>query len=228
MSSFNQYVDGYDSAIDDAVSFSGEDGSYFAQRRIQWLTDKLRRLNVSPRTVLDFGCGVGRSISHLSQLIEPRLIVGVDVSDKSIDRARQTCPESAQFTVLSEYRPSQAFDLVFSNGVFHHIPPSERGAALGLIKESLRPGGIFAFWENNPLNPGTRIVMARLPFDKDAVTISPWEARRMLTAAGFEIQDVSFLFIFPRMLKVLRRLEPLFSRLPIGGQYQILGRRRLS
>jgi hypothetical protein len=92
----------------------------------------------------------------------------------------------------------------------------------------LRPGAIFAFWENNPWNPGTRYVMRRVPFDRDAVTLSPPEARRWLRSAGFEILRTDFLFIFPRPLRWLRRLEPILSRAPLGGQYQVLCRKRSS
>ena len=40
-----------------------------------------------------------------------------------------------------------------------------------------------------------------------------------------EVLRTDFLFIFPRVLKWLRWIEPLVSRLPLGGQYLVLGRK---
>jgi len=57
------------------------------------------------------------------------------------------------------------------------------------ILGALKPGGLFAFWENNPWNPGTRIVMSRIPFDRDAEIISPPAAKRLLRRAGFSILE---------------------------------------
>jgi hypothetical protein len=89
----------------------------------------------------------------------------------------------------------------------------------------LQPGGFFAFWENNPWNPGTKIVMSRIPFDRDAITLSYLEARQMLKRAGFQVLRTDFLFIFPRFLRWLRPLETLVARIPFGAQYQILCRK---
>ena len=66
-------------------------------------------------------------------------------------------------------------------------------AAIDYVLRSLRPGGLFAFWENNPWNPGTRYVMSRIPFDRDAITLSPLEARQLLRVGGFEILRTDFL-----------------------------------
>ena len=133
--------------------------------------------------------------------------------------------EKAKFMALDQYEPGGNIDLAFCNGVFHHIAPDDRSAAVGFVYGSLRPGALFAMWENNPWNPGTRYVMSRCPFDKDAKMLRPSEARRMLHAAGFEIVSTTFMFIFPRSLGWMRGIEPLLSRLPIGGQYQVLCRK---
>jgi hypothetical protein len=88
------------------------------------------------------------------------------------------------------------------------------------------PGGMFALWENNPWNPGTRYIMSRVPFDKDAITMTPPETRRLLRNAGFEIVRTDFLFLFPHLLRALRPLERVLAPLPLGGQYLVLARKR--
>jgi SAM-dependent methyltransferase len=152
--------------------------------------------------------------------------VGVDVSSSEIEvaRRRHASPE-VEFQILAAASPKAEFDLAYCNGVFHHISPAERFGALAWIHRALRPGGWFAFWENNPWNPGTRYVMSRIPFDRDARTLNVLAAKRLLASAGFMVAGVSFLFLFPRALAFLRGLEPWVSWAPLGGQYLVLCRK---
>ena len=64
-----------------------------------------------------------------------------------------------------------------------------------------------------------------MAFDRDAVMLRPSEARRLLTSCGYEILSTDYLFIFPRVLSVLRPLEPKLAALPFGSQYQVLCRK---
>jgi trans-aconitate methyltransferase len=176
---------------------------------------------------MDFGCGTGSAIPFMLDQLAPKSILGVDVSTRSLEIARQTSnSERARFLSFGQYQPNGQMDLAFCNGVFHHIPLTQRATQLDYIYRSLRPGGLLAFWENNPWNPGTRYVMSRIPFDRDAVTLSPPEARRLLRAGHFEVLRADFLFIFPRVLSCFRRLEPLMAKAPLGAQYQILCRKQ--
>jgi SAM-dependent methyltransferase len=115
--------------------------------------------------------------------------------------------------------------LAYCNGVFHHIPPAGRDAAARDVFRWLRPGGAFALWENNPWNPGTRLVMSRIPFDRDAITLSYLEAQALLRRAGFRAVATSFHFFFPSALRALRRAEPWLERVPFGAQYCVLARK---
>jgi len=223
-SGFDHYANDYDAALAQGLSATGEGKDYFSQGRVLWLAQCLRQLEEKPQSVMDFGCGTGSAAPHFIDLIGARSILGLDNSAKSIDLAsRLFGSEKASF--LSEYQPNGDFDLVYCTGVFHHIPPEQRSRAVDYVYRSLRPKGLFAFWENNPWNPGTRYVMSRIPFDRDAITLSLPEAGRLLRSAGFEILRKDFLFIFPRVLKYFRIIEPLVSKLPLGGQYQILCRK---
>jgi SAM-dependent methyltransferase len=151
-------------------------------------------------------------------------VIGVDQSPAMIALARARHPWGT-FDSISKLALGEPVDAAYCNGVFHHISEGDRLDAARNVYDVLRPGGVFGFWENNPWNPGTRLVMRRIPFDRDAVLLSPPEARRLLRRAGFTILRTDHWFIFPWWLKVLRPLERLLSRLPIGGQYQILAQR---
>ena len=226
--SFDGYAANYDAALTRGIAVSGEDKLYFAQGRIAWLARCLRELGEQPRLVLDFGCGTGSATPFFFELLGAEQVTGVDVSAQSLQIARETYPAlAARFHLFGEYEPAGAADLVFCNGVFHHIPLADRAAAVDYIRRSLRPGGLLAFWENNPWNPGTRYVMWRIPFDRDALPLYPTAARRLVQSGGFDPINTSFQFIFPRLLSWFRPFEPSLARWPLGAQYQLLARRRV-
>ena len=223
---FDQYAAEYDAALAQGLSVSGEDKRYFAQRRVEWLNQCLHLLSVRPKRLMDFGCGTGGAAGFLLDTLGGESLVGVDTSEMSLQFARRSYNSGRErFALFDEYQPRADLDLVFCNGVFHHIPVAERHAAVDYVFRSLRPAGLFAVWENNPWNPGTRYVMSRIPFDKDAITLTPPEMKRLLISCGFEIVRRDFLFIFPRALRWLRPIESHVSKLPLGAQYQFICRR---
>jgi SAM-dependent methyltransferase len=228
-SEFDQYAQNYDTALASGLAISGESRQYFAKQRVNFLARCLNQLNLRAETVLDFGCGTGASTPLLLDLPGTSSVVGVEVSAESLKIARNAHTQpNLGFHLAADYMPKGEISLAFCNGVFHHIQPADRAAAVRFIFDSLAPGGLFSFWENNPWNPGTRYVMSRIPFDRDAQTLSILASRRLLTAGGFEILRGDFLFIFPHVLKLFRPLEQFAAKLPIGAQYQILARRPTS
>lgn len=222
---FDAYATDYEAALRQGVSLSGEDSSFFVRGRVAWLGRRLDDLSMRPRTVLDFGCGTGSATPHLLALPSVERVIGVDVSSGLLEVARREHgSERATFATLDDPLPSVHIDLAYCNGVFHHIPPAERGAAVDWVRNAVGPGGPFALWENNPWNPGTRLVMRRIPFDRDAITLTPPEARRLLASRGFAVLRADFQFVFPRRLRWLRGLEPALAAAPFGAQYMVLGR----
>ena len=224
---FDRYAADYDAALARGLSISGEGKEHFCRGRVEHLAACLARLPLKPADVMDFGCGTGSATPFLLGMEGVVSVVGVDVSSRSLEHAaRDYGGPNARFLSFSDYQPAGKLDLAFCNGVFHHIPTADRAAAVRFICRSLRPGGLFALWENNPWNPGTRYVMSRIPFDRDAIMLAPGEARDLVRANGFNVLQTDFMFIFPHVLRVLRGLEPLVARLPLGAQYQILCRKR--
>jgi SAM-dependent methyltransferase len=222
---FDAYAEGYEDALQRGVGLSGEDSSYFARERVAWVGRRLERMGMRARKVLDFGCGTGSTSQYLLQLPGTTGVLGMDVSSRLIESARRDYgSDRVEFATLAE-KPDVRADLAYCNGVFHHIPLAQRAGAVASVFGALRPGGLFAFWENNPWNPGTRLVMHRIPFDRDAIMLSAREARRLLTAGGFEVLRTDFRFVFPRLLAPLRRFEPALAKAPLGAQYMVLVRR---
>jgi SAM-dependent methyltransferase len=226
-STFDDFADDYASTLNRGLAFSGENKDFYARARIEWLADALAELGrPRPERVVDFGCGTGTSVPLLADALGARSVLGIDVSERSIDVARRMHGgEHATFQTFAEHEPAADADLAFCNGVFHHIPPSERADSVRHVWRSLAPGGIWAFWENNPYNPGTQWLMHRLPFDRGVVKISAAGARRLLRAGGFEILRTAHLFLFPKALSPLRRFERRLSGLPLGAQFVVLAQK---
>jgi len=220
---FDEYAEGYDQMLAQGLAISGEGKEYFAKGRINWLKTCMDRLQIRPRCIMDYGCGTGVTTPLLLELLDAESVVGVDPSSKLIQRAnRDYGSPRTRFQEILQYSPQEAMDLAYCNGVFHHIPVARRRKAAQYIWRSLKPGSYLAFWENNPWNPGTRYVMSRTPFDRDAVTLTAPEASRLLQSAGFQIVRTDYLFIFPKSLSAFRCIEPYLSPFPFGAQYLVL------
>ena len=166
----------------------------------------------------------GYTCRHLAERFPNAEIMGVDTSANALDYAQgHYRSDRVRFRGLAELAQEGDFDLCYVNGVFHHIEPGIRNGAVQNIRRALRSGGRLALFENNPWNPGTRMVMSRIPFDRDAITLSPPEAKQLLRAGGFTQPAVSWsLFYFPRPLALFRFTEPALSHLPLGAQYCVL------
>lgn len=101
-----------------------------------------------PRSVLDFGSGVGRLLIPFSRTAERA--VGVDISPEMIEEAQKNCAaaglEHVKF-VLSDDRLSRVegqFDLVHSHIVLQHIPPARGERIFSALIDRIAPGGVGA------------------------------------------------------------------------------------
>jgi SAM-dependent methyltransferase len=223
---FDQYAAAYEQALTNAISVSGEGREFFAEGRVAWLKRCLSRMKETPLSVLDFGCGDGATTPVLLAQLGAGSAVGTDVSAKSLEIARKTyATGQIRYESIEEFQPAGNIDLAYCNGVFHHIALAQRADALKIVNQSLRVGGLFAFWENSPWSPATRYVMSRCEFDRDAILLTPPAARALLRDGGFDVVRTDFRFIFPKSLRALRRLEDLVYKVPLGTQYQILCRK---
>jgi len=215
--------DEYDAMLAAGIGLSGEDKPFFIDGRLASLFGSLPA-GWSPERILDFGCGTGDTAAALSARVPGAKVVGVDVSAPALSLARAHHP-AVRFADVAELPALGAFDLCYLNGVLHHVEPARRGETMAAIFAALCPGGRLALFENNAWNPGAWMVMRRIPFDRDAVPMSPREARRLVTAAGFEGVALRSLFYFPHPLAWLRFLERGLARLPLGAQIQVLARK---
>ena len=215
----------YEHMLNQGIRLSGEDRHFFLEGRVRYLMGILP-LHFQPKRILDFGCGIGDTTSHLAAMFTEAEVIGVDEAEKAVEHAREQfgCAR-VRFERVESLR-NDYFDLAYVNGVFHHIPTGERIGAFNLIRRSLSSGGMLALFENNPWNPGARMVMKRIPFDRDAIMISPREAVQLVVESGFQRSPLArSLFYFPHCLAWLRATEVVLDRLLLGAQYCVLAQK---
>jgi SAM-dependent methyltransferase len=226
---FDKFAHQYDALLGESLQITGEDKEYFARGRLEWLARRLAELHFEPGTVLDFGCGSGSTIPLFFEILGARHVIALEESAEMLDlSAREYGHLGVSFFSSSDFEGRDACDLVFCSAVFHHIPPPSRLGVARAIRDYLKPGGLFALWEHNAWSPAARYVMSRCEFDRGARPLSASSARRLLSEAGFDVVATDFLFIYPRFLRLLRWSERLLTGLPLGAQFQVLGRKAAS
>lgn len=213
--------------LQQGIRLSGENKNFFVMGRIKDLQSQVGSIS-EIREILDFGCGNGETAFYLAECFTSATVTGVDTSKAAIQYANNRySADRIKFRPITFLNGTELFDICYINGVFHHINLNDRHSVIKLIYDSLRPGGQLALFENNPWNFGARMVMRRIPFDRDAIMLSPPEARKLINKRGnWDIQSTRFLFYFPRPLALFRRFEGYLVNVPLGAQYYVLATKR--
>ena len=170
-------------------------------------------------TALDVGCGIGATDRHL---VEPfGKVIGVDIVEGVLERAATEVPE-AEFRHYDGRAlpvPDASVDVVFAICVVHHVPPAHWGAFAAEMARVLRPGGVAAIFEHNPLNPLTRRVVANCVFDDDAILLRRHTAAELLRDAGLTRPEHRYIAFLPFGGAKVAPIEATLRRVPFGAQY---------
>lgn len=117
------------------------------------------------KDVLEVGCGVGTDAINFAR--EGARYTGVDLTDASIDLVRRRFEIEGLKANLrvadAEALPfgDDSFDLVYSHGVLHHTPDTQRG--IDQVHRVLRPGGtaMVMLYHRNSYNYRVNIMILR-------------------------------------------------------------------
>lgn len=222
---FDKFAEEYLEAHTRNLAITGDAPEHFARFKAQELRRALRRIGAAePKSILDFGTGIGASLPHLKAEFPSAAITAFDVSQRSLDIARSRFPDSAAFvhgadlTALGTGR----FDVIFAACVFHHIGHDLHLDLFRQLRSQLAADGVLIVFEHNPFNPVTRYIVATCPFDENAALIRAGALAATVRDAGFSRAEKRYTGFFPHALRGLRPLECWLSALPIGAQYYVL------
>jgi SAM-dependent methyltransferase len=155
-------------------------------------------------------------------------LAGVDVASDLVEAAAEANPW-ADYRGYEEREPiphaDSSFDLSFAICVLHHVPPGRWGAFVAEMARVTRPGGLVAIFEHNPLNPLTRLTVARCEFDEDAVLLTRRRTRRLMAEEALEIVESPYIIPVPGEGGAARTLDRALARTPLGAQYYVAGTR---
>ena len=217
---FDSFSKNYNEDLNDAIRLTGYDSSALTKAKLQKLQELfpyLVRLNFN---LLDFGCGIGNLFESVKQFFPRASYTGVDQSGESIIKAQSRFSDSSIFHNLhSEKWKNTKYDLIFSAGVFHHIPHDEHKKILKELSDLLNPNGKLVIWEHNPFNPVTRKIVNDCVFDQDAILIYPSRMKKNMQEIPLANIQVIYTTFFPKIFSSLNVLDPYLDWLPLGGQF---------
>jgi SAM-dependent methyltransferase len=224
---FDRLAGDYEKLLDDPVRQYFAPGlAFFVTRKIDMLREFAARhgLDTQKATWLDVGCGKGELLRAGAPMFGRA--IGCDVSlgmledCRGLDVVPQPDPDRLPFDDAS-------VDWVTAVCIYHHVEPHNRPGLTADVHRVLKPGGVFALIEHNPLNPATRLIVSRTPIDQHAMLLSGATARRLLSEAELAVADTRyFLYVPERLFRWAGFIERSLGRVPLGGQYVVFGRKK--
>jgi SAM-dependent methyltransferase len=168
--------------------------------------------------VLSVGCGEG--LFEIGLAADAEAVVGLDLSEGAIGRARRRAALAGVRNVefrclpLAELRWDEPFDAIVCLAFLHHLPGAELPGFLREACRHLRPGGFFYAQDPNRngwlRKVGRRLLGSR--YDRyhspDERELDPGALRGQLLEAGFASAEVSYhdLTLIPAQYLVPRGL----------------------
>jgi SAM-dependent methyltransferase len=108
------------------------------------------------RTIVDLGCGVGKSTLPYCDLYPDAEVIGVDYAASMLKYGHKLAESRGKkvryLQAHAEHTglPDASADLVVAIWLFHELPRKARAAVVREALRILRPGGVFAIMESPP------------------------------------------------------------------------------
>lgn len=195
-----------------------------ARRRYDWFIAEAKRIGA--RRILELGCGTGDAAASMAAGTTAE-VVAVDISEAFLKHARAMHDlPNLSFQKLDllndDIERLGRFDLVFGNGILHHLVLHLNDVLCALHSLS-RPGGGLAFIEPNLLNPycafifGTRLGRGFAKLEPNEMAFFPSKLRQILPQAGWREVTVNTRdFLLPGLpvgvTRSILAIEPLLER----------------
>lgn len=236
MDHFDKYSSNYDSNYHYNDPFT----KYKITKKVSEIVKNIKAYQEKEKiNILEIGCGTGEYTKHLARLMPNARIVGLDISAKILNIAKDKCNQykNVSFVSSSAYDSgfkSNNFDVVVGFYVLHHLKINKVKSEIDKV---LKRGGLVLFYEPNILNPFVYLVKSNKYFkkragdSKDEWAINPLNIEKDFK--GYKVvknitteflPPVSFLSL--NTLKKLDKTLSLFSYIPIfrlfGGSVEVV------
>lgn len=115
----------------------------------------LKQYGMKPQhRVLEIGCGIGTASELVAAYLRGGELMGVDISEKSIEAARERLARYPHATFeasdMSDFQADDPFDVIFLPDVLEHIPISEHAQLFQTMRQVLKPDGMVLIHIPNP------------------------------------------------------------------------------
>ncbi len=139
---------GYSGAAADYDNRYRDEGYYWGLRPNVICYDIMKLLPpIKPYRILDIGCGEGKDAVFFAKC--GYNVTALDISEIGLDKAKRLA-EHNRVNVnffkadIIDYRPDSEFDIIFSSGLLHFVPPRPRKELCDSFKSHTAAGGINA------------------------------------------------------------------------------------
>lgn len=223
---FDAYATGYADEVNKSLAFlGGVKVDYFTRVKAGTMLDLVSAHFGKSKglDLLDVGCGVGQ----FHPLLAPHFasVTGIDMSAASVAEAAARNPQVRYDSYDGAALPyaDASFDAAMTVCVMHHVPPAQWPAFAAELRRVVRPGGMVAVFEHNPVNPLTLRVVNNCEFDADAVLLRQRQVRDLLSGAGCRDVRSRAILSIPSTGPLTRRIDRALGVLGIGAQYFATG-----
>ncbi|KIU18753.1 class I SAM-dependent methyltransferase [Mycolicibacterium llatzerense] len=158
--------------------------------------------------VLDIACGTGELVAVLADRVGPGgTVLGVDAAPEMVEYARANSRGSNcrfEYGIAQSLDlPDRSFDVVTCTFAMHHIPESDRDAAIAEMHRVLRPGGSLLLADLASV--GMRGVVTRLlSRHMDPAEIDIRRYRQALVENGFQQVETALVRPATRILTAVK------------------------
>ncbi len=139
---------GYSSVVTDYDKRYNTEEYYWGLRPNHICYDIMKILPpIKPYRILDIGCGEGKDAVFFAKC--GYMVTAFDISEQGIEKAKRLAEynkvEVGFFKAdIFDYRPDEEYDIIFSSGVLHFIPKTERKEFFDCLKAHTTDIGINA------------------------------------------------------------------------------------
>lgn len=230
---FDQYARDYFEELSHPLrNMIDPEGNYFIELKSRIL-EELAQVYFDSRAdirIVDVGTGLGL----FEKFLMPKFnnITALDLSYEMLKVARTINPLPAG---PSGYVQGNAYnlpladdyaDLIFMSCVLHHLEEDELDITLRELGRICSPQGHIVFFEHNPFNPFTQLVVRTTPLDRNARLVAYKKLKKSSEKAGIRIHRQDFFLYGTRKIDdFVARFMPWMERLPLGGQYALVGQK---